>query len=256
MVKNLKFFKQSGGWVKDILSPQLFNIYGEHIIREILEHWTGDISIGGRRISNLQHALDNEKMAELINLAKIVSKKLAFRINASKINVMVVDWAKCLPVSTTLSKYEKLKGFVYLGSIIKADGGSLAKIWHRIALRKLAMMLHVITKSSEKQGRDLYNHSFSVFLYGAETWTLKADNKRRIDAFEMWAWQRMLRIPWIMQWTNISIISETQEPVRSSILSERCSRVFWSCDPEALKKDKEKDLWPCCLTSPKHEWAL
>ena len=79
-----------------ILSPQLFNIYGEHIIREALEHWTGGISIGGRRIPDLQYAgttliaSDEEEMAELVNLVKIASEKLELHINASKIKVMIL----------------------------------------------------------------------------------------------------------------------------------------------------------------------
>ena len=66
-----------------ILSPQLFNIYGEHIIREALEHWTGGIFVGRRRISNLRcaddttlKALYEEEMAKLVNVVKIASKKL------------------------------------------------------------------------------------------------------------------------------------------------------------------------------------
>lgn len=50
------FQAEQGVCQKCILYPQLFNIYGEHIIREALEHWTNSISIGGRRISNLRYA--------------------------------------------------------------------------------------------------------------------------------------------------------------------------------------------------------
>ena len=62
-------------------------------------------------------------MAELVNLEKIVSEKLELRINASKMKVMVVDQAKSLPVSTTVSKYEKVNAFIYFSSIIETDEG-------------------------------------------------------------------------------------------------------------------------------------
>ena len=81
-----------------ILFLQLFNIYGERIIFEALEQWTGGISIGGRRISNLQCAddttliaLDEQEMVEHINLVMIASKKLRLCINASKTKAMGVD---------------------------------------------------------------------------------------------------------------------------------------------------------------------
>ena len=64
-----------------MLSPQLFNIFGEHIIREALKHRTGGISIGGRRIFDLQYAddttliaSDKVEMAVLVNLVKIARK--------------------------------------------------------------------------------------------------------------------------------------------------------------------------------------
>ena len=81
-------------------------------------------------------ASDEEEMVELVNLVKIASKKLVLCINTSKTKVMMVNQAKCLPLYTALSEYEKINAFVYLDSIIKADGGSLAEIWRRIALNK------------------------------------------------------------------------------------------------------------------------
>ena len=103
-----------------ISTSQLFNIYGEHIIREALEHWTGGISIGEKRIFNLRHtdditliALDEEEMAELVNLVNIASKKLEPRINASKTKVTLVDRTRFLPISTALSENENINAFVY-----------------------------------------------------------------------------------------------------------------------------------------------
>ena len=135
-------------------------------------------------------------------LVKIASEKLELRIDSSKTKVMVMDRTKCLPVSTALSEYEKVNAFVYLGFIIEADVGSSAEIRRRIALRKSAMIrlrnVRFNDKISRKTTKRLVQSLvFSVFLYGAETLTLKADDKRRINAFEMWVWRRMRRIPWI-----------------------------------------------------------
>ena len=103
MVKNLKFFKRNRGCVKDaFLSPKLFNIHGWHIIRDALQHWTGGITIEGRRISNLRYAddatliaLDEEEMTKLVNLMKMGCERLGLRMNALKMRVMMVDRGKC-----------------------------------------------------------------------------------------------------------------------------------------------------------------
>ena len=77
------FQEQQGVHQECILSPQSFNICGEHIILETLEHWAGGVSIVGRRISNLRYAYvttliasDEEEMAQFVNLVKIASEKL------------------------------------------------------------------------------------------------------------------------------------------------------------------------------------
>ncbi|XP_062532329.1 uncharacterized protein LOC134201487 [Bombyx mori] len=57
---------------------------------------------------------------------------------------------------------------------------------------------------------------FSIFLYGAATWTLKAADRMRIDAFEMWCWRRMLRIPWTAFRTNVSILKQLGIKIRLS----------------------------------------
>ncbi|CAH2208083.1 jg4661 [Pararge aegeria aegeria] len=49
---------------------------------------------------------------------------------------------------------------------------------------------------------------FHIFTYAAETWTIKAADRQRIDAFEMWCWRRMLQIPWTAHRTNVSILRQ------------------------------------------------
>ena len=57
---------------------------------------------------------------------------------------------------------------------------------------------------------------FPVFLYGAETWTIKVDSRRGIDVLEMWAYRRMLRMPWMAKRTNMSILTELRIKQRLS----------------------------------------
>ena len=96
-------------------------VYGECIIREALENWSGEISIGERKISNLRYAddhdtlliaADEEEMAELIVRVKAVSERFGFRIDWGKTKVMIVDRAESLPNSTVLGEYEKVNTFI------------------------------------------------------------------------------------------------------------------------------------------------
>jgi hypothetical protein len=57
---------------------------------------------------------------------------------------------------------------------------------------------------------------FSVLLYGCETWTVSASDEKRIEAFEMWCWRRMLRVSWMERRTNASIMEELKVPNRLS----------------------------------------
>ena len=62
---------------------------------------------------------------------------------------------------------------------------------------------------------------FPICTYGDETWTLRSNDRRRLDAFEMWCWRRLLRIPWTAKRTNISIIQQLGVQDRLSTLCLR-----------------------------------
>lgn len=68
---------------------------------------------------------------------------------------------------------------------------------------------------------------FSILLYGAETWTLRSADRKRIDAFEMWCWRKMLRIKWTAFRTNISILTKLSIKTRlSTICLKRVLQYF------------------------------
>ena len=68
-----------------------------------------------------------------------MSKELGLRINASKIKVMAIDWAECLPQFDVLKEDEKIDTFVYLNLAVEVFGGSLVEMWCQIALGKSVM---------------------------------------------------------------------------------------------------------------------
>ena len=108
---------------------------------------------------------------------------------------------------------ETVSDFIFGGSKITADGDCSHEIKRRLLLgRKLMMNLDSILKS-----RDITLPTkvslvkamiFSIVMYGCESWTIKKAERRRIDAFELWCWRRLLRVPWTARRSNQSILKE------------------------------------------------
>ena len=104
--------------------------------------------------------------------------------------------------------------FYFLRSKITADGDCSHEIKRRLLLgRKVMTNLDSILKT-----RDITLPAkvhlvkavvFPVVMYGCESWTVKKDEHRKIDAFEMWCWRRLPRVPWTARRSNKSILKET-----------------------------------------------
>ena len=103
--------------------------------------------------------------------------------------------------------------FIFLGSKIIVDGDCSREIKRRLLLGRKAMAnLDSILKS-----RDITLPTkvylikamvFPVVMYGYDRWTIKKPEYRRIDAFELWCWRRLLRVPWTARRSNQSILKE------------------------------------------------
>ena len=108
---------------------------------------------------------------------------------------------------------ETVRDFIFLGSKITADGNCSHEVKRRLLLGRKAMTnLDSILKS-----RDISLLAkvylvkavvFPVVMYGCESWTIKKSARRRIDAFELWCWRRLLRVPWTARRSNQSILKE------------------------------------------------
>ena len=108
---------------------------------------------------------------------------------------------------------ETLSDFIFLGSKITADGDCSHEIKRRLFLgRKVMTKLHSILKSRDitlpTKVRLFKAMVFPVVMYGCESWTVKKAERRRIDAFELWWWRRLLRVPWTARRSNQSILKE------------------------------------------------
>ena len=103
--------------------------------------------------------------------------------------------------------------FIFLGSKITADGDCSHEIKRHLLLGRKAMTnLDSILKSRDitllTKVHIVKTMVFPVFMYGCESWTIKKAEHRRIDAFELWCWRRLLRVPWTARRPNQSILKE------------------------------------------------
>ena len=99
------------------------------------------------------------------------------------------------------------------GSKITADGDCSHEIKRRLLLRrKVLTNLDSIFKSRDitlpTKVRLVKSMVFPVVMYGCKSWTVKKAKRRRIDAFELWCWRRLLRVPWTARRSNQSILKE------------------------------------------------
>ena len=108
---------------------------------------------------------------------------------------------------------ETVTDFIFVGSKITADGDCSHEIKRRLLLgRKVMTNLDSILKSRDialpTKVRLVKAMVFPVVMYGCESWTVKKAERRRIYAFELWCWRRLLRVPWTARRSNQSILKE------------------------------------------------
>lgn len=145
---------------------------------------------------------------------------------------MIVDRSGVLDLTGALNELDVVNEFIYLESSVNNTGDCTAEINRRITMAKSSMArLTKIWKdraiSLAVKTRLVRTLVFSIFLYGAETWTVLASGRKKIDTFEMWCWRRMIRIPWTAHRTNASILQQLKIKRRlSTIYLQRVLQFF------------------------------
>ena len=140
------------------------------------------------------------------------SERVDLKLNIQKTKIMasgpITSW------QTDGETMETVTDFIFLGSKITADGACSHEIKRCFLLGRKAMAnLNSILKS-----RDVTLSTkvclvkamvFPVVMYGCESWAIKKAECRRIDAFELWSWRRLLKVPWTARRSNQLILKET-----------------------------------------------
>jgi len=215
-----------------LVSPLLFNMIGEKIMREVeerLEERSGKI-VGGRSIWNIRYADDTtmvsrsrEECSRMGEVLKDVSKTVGLEINKSKTQVMSVHGTGEVKIDNeSITKVEKVK---FLGSYLTEDGASTVDIKCRIGQAKaITNNMAEIWKSCDLSLKHKVRMAkacvWSVALYACETWTLRKQEQKMIEAFEMWLWRRILRVKWTEHKTNEWVIDKIGVREERTMLEE------------------------------------
>ena len=156
-------------------------------------------------------AESKEELKSLLMKVKEESEKADLKLNIQKIIIMasgpITSW------QIDRETMETVGDFIFLGSKITADGDCSHEIKRHLLLgRKVMTNLDGILK-----GRDITLSTkvhlvkamvFPVVMCGCESWTINKAEHQRIDAFELWCWRRLLRVPWTARRSNQSILKD------------------------------------------------
>ena len=139
---------------------------------------------------------------------KVESEKVGLKLNIQKTKIMTSG-----PITSGQIDGETVADFILGGSKITADGDCSHEIKRRLLLgRKVMTNLDSIFKSRDitlpTKVRLVKAMVFPVVMYGCESWTVKKAERRRIDAFELWCWRRLLRVSWTARRSNQSILNK------------------------------------------------
>ena len=201
------------------MSPCLFNLHAEYIVRNTrLDNSQAGIKTARRNINNLRYADDitlkaksEEELKSFLMKVKEESENPGLKLNIQKTKIMasghISSWQKDRENNGNSDR------LYFLGSKITADDDCSHEIKRSLLLgRKLMTNLDNILKSRDitlpTKVRLVKAMVFPVVMYGCESWTIKKAEHRRIDAFELWCWRRLLRVPWTARRSNQSIIKE------------------------------------------------
>ena len=147
---------------------------------------------------------ESEELKSLLTKVKEESEKVGLKLNIQKTKFMVSRPITSWKIDG--ETVETVADFIFLGSKITADGVCSPEMKRRLLLgRKVMTNLDSIFKSRDitlPTKVHLVAMVFPVVMYGCESWTVKKDEHRRIDAFELWCWRRLLRVPWTARRPN------------------------------------------------------
>ena len=200
------------------MSPCLFNLYAEYIVRNTgLEEAQGGIKIARKNINNLRYTDNTTLMAESEELKSLLmnmkeeNEQVGLKLNIQKTKIMASGPIPSWQIDG--ETVQTVTDFIFLGSKITADGDCTHEIKRCSLLgRKVMINLDSLLKSRDitllTKDHLVKAMVSPVVMYGCESWFIKKAEHQRIDAFELCCWRRLLRVPWSARRSNQSVLKE------------------------------------------------
>lgn len=203
-----------------VLSPILFNLYSEAIFNEVLHDAAEGIKMNGELINNIRYADDTaiiasslEDLQSLLQRVNDISEEFGLKLNISKTKWMCISKQQIPIGRLTLNQtpIEHVEKYTYLGTIVHNQWDMTVEIKSRIekARSTFVRMKNIFTGRNISlllKIRLIRCYIFTVLLYGVEAWTMTEQLMKKISAFEMWVYRRVLRISWKDHITNEEVL--------------------------------------------------
>ena len=154
---------------------------------------------------------ENEELKNLLMKVKEESEKAGLKLNIQKMKIMasgpITSW------EIDGETVETVSDFIFLGSKFTADSDCSHEIRRDLLLGRKVMtnpggIFNSTGITLPTKVCLIKAMVFPVVMYGCESWTIKKSEERGIDAFELWCWRRLLRVPWTARRSNQSILKE------------------------------------------------
>lgn len=221
-----------------VLSPLLFNLYSEQIFRKALEDLTEGIKVNGEAINNIRYADDTILIADslqglqlLIDKVVTISEEYGLKLNVRKTKYMVISKTKNQRTILWADNQvvQRVSKFTYLGCTLNEEWDHSQEIKCRIekaraVFVKMKTLLCSKDLSLQLKRRLISCYVYSVLLYGVEAWTISETMEKRIQAFEMWIYRRILKIPWTARVSNEEVLRR-MNCKRELLITVKCRKL-------------------------------
>ena len=212
------------------------------------------IKLLGEYVNNLRYADDTvllaeseEELQELVNAVNEGSRKFGLEMNTKKTKTMIIrrdvkDGSR-VDIKVDGVSLEQVESYQYLGQLMTEDGRCEVEIKRRIGIAKtnFLKMKNVLTTknlSMKTRKKILYCYIISTLMYAAETWVINVADWKKIEAFEMWAFRKMMKISYKDHMTNVEVLKRAKHKrslkneimLRKTKVSGSCTEKEWAAE--------------------------